>query len=116
MCLFLPSIDKIEIGMRIRDDARCFVLANIVWFLPLCLEYIYGEVVELYIVLYWVAKLYLDNMYFVLDSKKVDDYPNTSSNDNIEFDCIMNTCKQLFQYSFQINHVEFSHKQANEID
>jgi len=63
--------------------------------------------------IHWVTYLHLDNMNFVLDSKKVVQYFSTSKNDITEFVCIMNACKQLFQSSFQNSHVEFSQRQFN---
>jgi len=39
----------------------------------------------------------------------------TDIDDNSEFDCIVDACRQLFQNRFQNSHVEFNMKQANRV-
>jgi len=57
----------------------------------------------------------IDNVDIVLDSHQVVDSFHTCVNDNSEFDCIINACRQLFQDSFHNSHVEFNKMKSNEI-
>jgi len=77
-----------------------FVIAKIVEFSPLC-SVEAEEAMILYNALHCVAYLRLDNMDFVLHSKKVVDCFSTRSSGITEFSCIMNACKQLFNLAFK---------------
>jgi len=68
---------------------------------------------SLYTRLDWVATLKFDNIYYVLDSKKVVDSFRTCIDDVTDFGCIMYDRKELFQNNFQNSHVELSRKQVN---
>lgn len=71
------------------------------------------EALRLYHTLLWEIRINLDDINFILDSKKVVDYFQRCSVYIIEFGSIMNDCKQLCNLFFQNSHVEFSWKQVN---
>lgn len=109
---FSSSLNKVRLGMCLRDEEGNFMVAKTTWFSSLCIVNA-GEAMSFYTALYWVANLHFDNVDFVLDSKKVVDSFRTCINDATEFGCIIYACKQLFQNKFQNSHVKFSRRQAN---
>lgn len=62
----------------------------------LCLRRLSGSLSFAQRFIYWVTYLHLDNIDFVLDSKKVVEYFSTNNNDITKFVCIMNACKLVF--------------------
>jgi len=109
---FSTSLDRVGLGMCLRDDAGDFVLAKAKWFAPLC-DIDVGEAVGLHTVLDWVSNLQFDNVDFALDPKRVVDCVNSCIDDSSEFGCIISACKQLLVDRFQKSHVEFNRRQAN---
>jgi len=60
---FIHVLNKVGIGMRIRDDEGHFVLAKSVWLPPL-LDFDLGEALCLLPALQWIHDLQLDNVDF----------------------------------------------------
>jgi hypothetical protein len=69
---FSTSLNRVDLGMCLRDDDGAFVLARTEWFAPLC-DIDVGEVVGLHTALYWISNQQFDNVDFVLDCKRVVD-------------------------------------------
>lgn len=112
--LIFFGYEQVGIGMCIRDDACDFVLTKASWFSPIC-DVDIGEAVVFLTALEWTSDLQFDNVDFTLDSKKVVDALRTCVEDGSEFRCILDARRQLFQSRFQIFHVEFNRRQANDI-
>lgn len=55
-----------------------------------------GEAVGLITILEYTSNLQFDNIDFALEYKKGVDAFRTDVNDNSEFGCIVDTCRQLF--------------------
>jgi hypothetical protein len=72
---FSSSMNKVVIGMCVRDDAGDFVLAKTLWLSPLC-DIDLGETVGLH-----------TTLEFALDAKKIVDAVRTSVEDSSEFGC-----------------------------
>lgn len=70
---FSSSLDRMRIGMCIRDENGCFVLTKTLWYSLLC-SVEEGEAFGLYNALVWVADLLMNNVDFHLDSKKLGLY------------------------------------------
>jgi ribonuclease HI len=86
--------------MCIRDENGAFVVTKTNWFSLIC-DVDVEEAMGLHTALQWVAFLQLNNIDFVLDSKKVVDQFRIGIDDNNDFGCILHVCKQLFYNSFQ---------------
>ena len=89
---FSTSLNRVGLGMCLRDDDGVFFLARTEWFAPLCDTEV-GEGVGLYIALDWLSNQQFDNIDFGLDCKKVVDCVNSSVDDSSEFGCIITACK-----------------------
>jgi len=111
---FSTSLDRVGVGMCLRDDDGALVLARTEWFAPLC-DVEVGEAVGFHTTLDWISNQQFDNADFVLDCKKVVNCVNFSLDDSSEFGCIITACKQLLQNRFQNFHVEFNRRQANRV-
>jgi len=73
---FSSSLNRVGLGMGIRNDVDEFALAKTDWFAPLC-DVDVGEAVGLHTALQWVSVLQFDNVDFALDSKRVVDCVNS---------------------------------------
>jgi len=102
----------VGIGICIGDDQGEFVMAKMDCFSPLC-DVDVGEAVGLHTALQWVADLRYDHVDFVLDSKYVVEHFHSNLVNSSELGCIIQACKQLFDYNFQSSHVKFNRRQAN---
>jgi len=111
---FSTSLNRVGLGMCIRDEDGAFVLARTECFAPLC-DIEVREAIGLHTTLDWISNQQFDNVNFVLDCKKIVDCVNSSLDDSIEFGCIITACKQLLADRFQNSHVEFSRRQANRV-
>ena len=72
---FSNTINKVGMGMCIRDSAEHHVRSKTMWFTSLCYVDI-GEALGLYHAIRWIHKLQLANVDFEVDSKRVADYFN----------------------------------------
>jgi len=111
---FSTSLNRVGLGMCLKDDDGTFVLARTDWFAPLS-DIEVGEAVGLHTTLDWISNQQFDNVNFVLDCKRVVDCVNSSLDDSSEFKCIITACKQLLEYRFHNSHVEFNRRQANRV-
>jgi len=77
---FSTPLNNVGIGLCLKDDEGCYVLAKTAWFSPLCMVET-EKVVGPHTTLGWMADLQFDNVGFVIDSKKVAEYFHTCNND-----------------------------------
>ena len=89
---FSSTMNKVGIGICLRDDRGEFVSAKTDCFSPLC-DVAVGEAIGFHTALKWMADLHYDNVNFALDSKIVVDHFRSSLDDDSEFGCIMHACK-----------------------
>jgi hypothetical protein len=111
---FSRRLNRIGIGMCIRDDSGTFVLAKTEWISPLCDVHV-GEALGLLSALEWVHELQLGPIDFELDAKRVVDRFLSTNNDVTEFGSIINNCRTLFGLYYENSSVEFVRRQANEV-
>ncbi|RHN44999.1 hypothetical protein MtrunA17_Chr7g0225511 [Medicago truncatula] len=78
---FSTSLNRVRLGMCLRDDSGDFALAKKDWFDSLC-DIDVVEVVGIRTTLEWVLDLQFDNVDFALDSKRVVDYVNSDIDDS----------------------------------
>ncbi|XP_039685651.1 uncharacterized protein [Medicago truncatula] len=105
--------NRVGIGVCIRDEEGCFVLAKTEWMTPL-LDVELGEALGLLSAMHWVRDLQLGIVDFELDSKSVVDslYGSTSGVSN--FSAIINDCRRLLASDLVTSNVRFIRRQANE--
>jgi len=111
---FPSTINKVGIGMCIRDSDGNHVRSKIMWYTPVCSTDI-GEALGLYHAITWIHELQLTNVDFEVDSKRVADYFNNGRGDVTEFGSIMESSIQFCNIYLTNSHVEFIRKQANKI-
>ena len=110
---FSRHLNKVGIGICLRDDSGAFVLAKTDWISPLCEVHI-GEALGLLSALEWVHELNLGPIDFELDAKKVVDNFLSTKHDGTEFGDIIQSCRSLFRNFYENSKVEFVRRQANE--
>lgn len=111
---FSEALNRVGIGLCIRDAAGNFMKAKTLWLRPMCTPEV-GEALGLFHAIQWVQELQLTNVDFELDAKKVVDYFHKGSNDVSEFGAILEECKRCCNLYFENSKVEFSRRQANEV-
>jgi ribonuclease HI len=110
---FSRHLNKVGIGICLRDDLGAFVLAKTDWISLLCEVHI-GEALGLLSALEWVHELNLGPIDFELDAKKVVDNFLSTKHDGTEFGDIIQSCRSLFRNFYENSKVEFVRRQANE--
>jgi len=110
---FSEHLNKVGIGMCIRDENGTFVLAKQEYFSPICEVHI-GEALGLLSALDWVHELNIGPVDFELDAKRVVDSFNSQNCDATEFGNIISYCKSLCINFYENSSVEFIRRQANE--
>ena len=88
---FAKHLNKVGIGMCIRDDTSAFVLAKTEWFSPIYEVHI-REGLALLSALEWVHELNLGPMDFEMDAKKVVDSFLSTKHDVTGFGNIIQNC------------------------
>jgi hypothetical protein len=81
---FSPNLNRVDIGICIRDEFGVYVLAKYDKFSPIC-DVRIGEDLGLLLALKWVYELNLGPVDFELDSKLVVDSFNSNNHDVSEF-------------------------------
>jgi len=97
---FSRHLNKVGIGICLRDDIGTFVLAKTDWFSSICDVHI-GEALGLLSALKWVHELHLGPIDFELDAKKVVDNFLSSTNDGAEFGDIIQSCQSIFRNLYE---------------
>ena len=111
---FSKHLNKVGLGMCIRDEHGAFVLAKTDWFSPICEVHI-GEALGLISTLEWVHELNLGLVDYEMDAKRVVDSFLSSRHDVTEFGIIIQNYKTLFRHYYENSTVEFVRRQANEL-
>lgn len=110
---FSKHLNKVGMGICIRDDTATFVLVKTEWFSPICEVHI-GEALGLLSALKWVHKFNLGPMDFEMDAKKVVDNFLSTNHDATEFKNIIQNCQSLFMNYYENSKVEFVRRQTNQ--
>jgi ribonuclease HI len=111
---FSSTLNKVGIGMCIRNDYGEFILAKYDQFDPIC-DVRSGETLGLLLALKWVHELNLGPVDFELDSKIVMDNFHSKKHDVSEFGEIIAHCKRLFSSFYSNSSVQFIRRQTNEV-
>lgn len=109
---FFEHLNKVGLGMCMRDENGTFVLAKQEYFSPICEVHI-EEVLGLLFALDWVHELNIGPVNFELDAKRVVDSFNSQNCDAMEFGNIISHCKSLCINFYENSSVGFVRRQAN---
>ena len=107
-------MNRVGIGICVRDDDGAFVLAKTLSFSPLCSIHV-GEALGLFNAIEWLSDMHMDNVDFVVDSKSANDAFHSNRLDVSEFGNIIYGCQRLFYSQFTNSRVEFNRQQANAV-
>ncbi|KAK2456658.1 hypothetical protein QL285_004006 [Trifolium repens] len=91
---FSSRLNRVGIGMCIRDDQGRFVIAKTVWKSPI-INVDLGEAIRLLSAIKWVHKLQLHNVGFELDSKNVVAKFHGHGEDRSELGDVIKDCQRL---------------------
>ncbi|GAU35225.1 hypothetical protein TSUD_205010 [Trifolium subterraneum] len=111
---FSTILNKVGIGVCIRDDQGSFVLAKTEWFSPITNVDI-GEALGLLHAMKWIQDLQLEHVDFELDSQIVVTKFHSKNRDESELGDIIKDCRTMFNTHFRNSRVEFIRRQANEV-
>jgi ribonuclease HI len=111
---FSSRLNRVGIGMCIRDDQGRFVIAKTVWKSPI-MNVDLGEAIGLLSAIKWVHELQLHNVGFELDSKNVVAKFHGHREDHSELGDVIKDCQRLHASYFPNSSVEFIWRQANEV-
>jgi hypothetical protein len=111
---FSPNLNRVGIGICIRDEFGIYALAKYDQYSPIC-DVRIGEALGLLSTLKWVYDLNLGPVDFELDSKLVVDNFHSNKQDVTEFGEIIAHCRRLFSLFYNNSSVEFTRRQANEV-
>ena len=111
---FSQALNRVNIGVSIRDDEGRFVLAKTEWMTPL-IDVDLGEALGLLSAMYWVRDLQLGIVDFELDSKTVVDSFYGSKSGISNFSAVINDCRRLLASDLVTSDVRFIQRQANEV-
>ncbi|KAK2423742.1 hypothetical protein QL285_034175 [Trifolium repens] len=111
---FSSRLNRVGIGMCIRDDQGRFVIAKTVWKSPI-MNVDLGEAIGLLSAIKWVHELQLHNVGFELDSKNVVAKFHGHREDRSELGDVIKDCQRLHASYFPNSSVEFIWRQANEV-
>ncbi|GAU49592.1 hypothetical protein TSUD_407630 [Trifolium subterraneum] len=110
---FSSSLNKVGIGICIRDDQGRFVIARTEWLTPI-MEVEVGEAMGLLHALKWVEELQISDMDFEVDCKRVVDSLHSNKNHASDLGAIIIDCRRILATSLTNSHVKFIRRQANE--
>ncbi|GAU34524.1 hypothetical protein TSUD_393980 [Trifolium subterraneum] len=110
---FSSSLNKVGIGICIRDDQGRFVIARTEWLTPI-MEVEVGEAIGLLHALKWVEELQISDMDFEVDCKRVVDSLHSNKNHASDLCAIIIDCRRILATSLMNSHVKFIRRQANE--
>ena len=109
---FSNSLNKVGIGVCIRDEEGRFVLARTEWFSPI-VDVDLGGAMRLLTAMQWVKDLQLLNMDFEMDSKTVVDSVHGGSNGVSNYMAIINDCRHMLAIDLTNLDLKFIRRQAN---
>jgi hypothetical protein len=111
---FSLVLNKVGIGMCIRDNQGNFVTAITEWIKPI-LDVEIGEAFGLLRALKWTDELQLHNTDFEIDCKRVVDSLYSKRTYNSDLGAILNDCRTMLATNFVNSDVKFIRRQANEV-
>jgi hypothetical protein len=111
---FSLVLNKVGIGMCIRDNQGNFVTARTEWREPI-LDVEIGEAFGLLRALKWTDELQLHNTDFEIDCKRVVDSLYSKRTYNSDLGAILNDCRTMLATNFVNSDVKFIRRQANEV-
>jgi hypothetical protein len=111
---FSHSLNKVGIGICIRDDHGRFVLARSEWITPV-MDVEVGEAIALLHAIRWTNELQIRDIDFEVDCKRVVDSLYNNSHYASDFGAIIRDCRSLLNTSLMNSHVKFIRRQANEV-
>lgn len=103
---FFMAKNWVGIGICIQDDQGCFFLVKTEWISPI-LSVDKGKAIGLVYVIRWVKELYLNNVAFKLDSKRVVGSYHSICRDEFDFGATSRECRSSFSSYFTNSKVEF---------
>jgi ribonuclease HI len=109
---FSENMDRVGIGICIRDMNGAFVLARTDCFSPI-IDVDTGEALGLLQAMEWVRDLHLVNMDFEVDSKTVADNIYRTQSGVSEFSVLISNCIHLLGTDLMNSDVKFIRRQAN---
>ncbi|PNX88832.1 cytochrome p450, partial [Trifolium pratense] len=111
---FSTQLNRIGIGMCIRDDQGRFVLAKTIRKSPIYNVDI-DEAVGVLHAIRQIQELQLGNVDFVMDAKTVVDQFHNKGIVLTEVGDLLEECKRLFSLYLENSCIEFTKRQANEV-
>ncbi|CAJ2641086.1 unnamed protein product [Trifolium pratense] len=111
---FSTILNKVGIGVCVRDDQGSFVLAKTEWFSPI-MNVDIGEALGLLHAMKWIQDLQLEHVDFELDSQIVVTKFHSKNRDESELGDIIKDCRTMFNTHFRNSRVEYIRRQANEV-
>jgi hypothetical protein len=111
---FSKPLNKVGIGMCLRDEFGMYMGAKTMWFQPL-MDVRIGEVVGLLSVIERVQELEFKQVVFSLDAKSIVDSFNMCTHDRTELGSILSNCRSMISSLCNNSYVEFIRREANMI-
>jgi len=105
--VFSIVLNRVGIGMCLRDDEGAYILAKTMSLSPLVPVNV-GKALALYHALQWIRDMRFDNVDFVVDSKTTSDAVSSNIIDVTKFSQIIATCQNTLFSSFTNSRVEFN--------
>ncbi|GAU43413.1 hypothetical protein TSUD_398900, partial [Trifolium subterraneum] len=111
---FSSTHNKVGIDTCIRDDQGRYMAAKIEWLEPI-LDVEIGEAMGLFSAVKWMDELWLSDVDFEMDCKRVVDCLHSSRTYNSDLGDILRDCRVILATNLVNSHVKFIRRQANEV-